>query len=284
MHSTNRNRKARIRYSRILWTAGMTVFALLWNLPLLTMVMSSFKTNQEALTRPFAFPQVWSLDAYRYAWKALDYSDLLWNSVLYSFAGTALAILLALVPAFALSRFEIKARVGIFVLLLTPIMLPQQTVIIPLFNLFRSLNLLDSRLGLILIHAAFGMPLEMLVLTGFIGNIPKELEYAARIDGCSDASVLRHIVIPLSVPAMAVGFTLNVIDIWKEYFFSLIFLSTDKIMPVTLGIVRVTNDRYFRTVNIPAAAVIIAQVPIILLFVFAYRWITEGIYTGSVKS
>ncbi len=111
----------------------------------------------------------------------------------------------------------------IFVLLLTPIMLPQQTVIIPLFNLFRSLDLLDSRLGLILIHAAFGMPLEMLILTGFISSIPKELEHAARIDGCTDAGVLWHIVIPLSVPAMAVGFTLNVIDIWKEYFFPSFF-------------------------------------------------------------
>lgn len=262
----------------------MIIFTLLWSLPLLTMVFASFKTDQEALTNPFAWPRVWSIEAYRYAWKALDYSGLLWNSVLYSFAGTALAILLALVPAFALSRFDIRGRAVIFVLLLTPIMLPQQTVIIPLFNLFRSLNLLDSRIGLILIHAAFGMPLEMLVLTGFISSIPKELEHAARIDGCTDAGVLRHIVIPLSVPAMAVGFTLNVIDIWKEYFFSLIFLSTEKLMPVTLGIIMVTNDRYFRTVNLPAAAVIIAQLPIILLFVFTYRWITQGIYIGSVKS
>lgn len=262
----------------------MIAFTLLWSIPLLTMFFTSFKTDQEALKSPFALPRVWSMDAYRYAWKALDYRDLLENSVLYSCVGTALAILLALVPAFALSRFDIRGRVVIFVLLLTPIMLPQQTVIIPLFNLFRSLDLLDSRLGLILIHAAFGMPLEMLILTGFISSIPKELEHAARIDGCTDAGVLWHIVIPLSVPAMAVGFTLNVIDIWKEYFFSLIFLSTEKLMPVTLGIIRVTNDRYFRTVNLPAAAVIIAQLPIILLFVFTYRWITQGIYMGSVKS
>jgi raffinose/stachyose/melibiose transport system permease protein len=262
----------------------MIVFVLFWSLPLLMMAMTSFKTDLEALTSPFAWPRVWSVDAYRYAWTALGYSDLLWNSVLYSVAGTVLAILLALVPAYALSRFQIRARVLILVLLLTPIMLPQQTVIIPLFNLFRSHGLIDTRLGLILIHAAFGMPLEMLVLTGFISNIPKELEHAARIDGCTDAGVLWHIVVPLSVPAIAVGFTLNVIDIWKEYFFSLIFLSTEKLMPVTLGIIRVTNDRYFRAVNIPAAAVMIAQLPIILLFVFAYRWITQGIYMGSVKS
>ena len=284
MRCTYQNNKLRARWGRILWTGAMIAFVLLWSLPLVTMVFTSFKPDQEALTRPFGLPHTWSLDAYRYAWRTLGYKDLLWNSVLYSVVGTALAILLAMVPAFALSRFQIKARVVIFVLLLTPIMLPQQTVIIPLFNLFRSIGLVDSRFGLILLHAAFGMPLEMLVLTGFISNIPRELEHAARMDGCSDAGVLWHVVLPLSLPAIAVGFTLNLIDVWKEYFFSLIFLSSENIMPVTLGIIRVTNDRYFRTVNLPAAAVIMAQLPIILLFVVAYRGITRGIYTGSVKS
>jgi raffinose/stachyose/melibiose transport system permease protein len=279
-----RNSSIRLRWRPILWTIAMGLFVLLWSLPLLIMLVTSFKTDREALTRPFSLPQVWSVEAYRHAWNALDYSRLLWNSVLYSFAGTALAIVLSVVPAYALSRFALRARVLILVILLTPIMLPQQTVVIPLFNLFRSLGLIDTRLGLILIHGAFGMPLELLILTGFVSNIPKELEYAARIDGCTDAGVLWHLVLPLSVPAIAAGFTLNVIDIWKEYFFSLIFLSTEKVMPITLGIIRITNDRYFQTVNLPAAAVIIAQLPIIVLFIFAYRWITQGIYYGSVKT
>jgi raffinose/stachyose/melibiose transport system permease protein len=262
----------------------MAAFVFLWSLPLLVMLLISFKTDQEALTRPLSFPRLWSLEAYREAWHALSYSTLIWNSVLYAVAGTLLAILLALVPAYALSRFRLKARLAVFVVLLTPIMLPQQTVVIPLFNLLRDWGLLDTRLGLILIHAAFGMPLELLILTGFISNIPKELEHAARLDGCTDAGVLRHVILPLSLPAIAVGFALNVIDIWKEYFFSLIFLSSEKVMPVTLGIIRITNDRYFRTVNLPAAAVIIAQLPIIVMFIFAYRRITQGIYLGAVKS
>ncbi|MGH9327914.1 MAG: carbohydrate ABC transporter permease [Terriglobia bacterium] len=261
----------------------MAVFALLWCLPLWIMVLTSFKTDQEALTSPFAFPRVWSFHAYAEAWRALNYSTLLGNSTLYALAGTSLAILLAFIPAYALSRFQIKARVAIFVILLMPIMLPQQTVIIPLFNLLRSLDLLDTRLGLILIHAAFGMPLELLILTGFISNIPKELEYAARLDGCTDREVLTHLILPLSVPAIAVGFVLNVIGIWQEYFFALIFLSSEKVMPVTLGIIRITDDRYFHAVNLPAAAVIIAQLPIIVMFVLAYKWITQGIYLGSVK-
>jgi len=262
----------------------MGVFSVFWSAPLLLMVLTSLKTDEEVLASPFSWPHVWSIKAYLDTWKALGYSTLLFNSVLYSVLGTIVAILLALVPAFALSRFQLKARVSILVLLLIPLMLPQQTVIIPLFNLFRSAGLIDTRLGLILIHAAFGMPLELLILVGFLSNIPKELEYAARLDGCDDVKMLWHIVIPLAIPAIAVGFTLNVIEIWKEYFFSLVFLSSEKFMPVTLGIIRVTNDRYFHAINVPAAAVIMAQFPILLLFVFTYRWISQGIYMGSVKS
>jgi ABC-type glycerol-3-phosphate transport system permease component len=284
MSFTSRSSSARISWTPTFWTIGMSAFILLWILPFLTMAMSSFKDDQEALAKPFGWPRIWSIEAYVSAWNGLGYSSLVWNSVLYSVAGTMVAILLAVVPAYALSRFQIKFRRAILVLLLIPIMLPQQTVIIPLFTLFRSLGLIDTRLGVILIHGAFGMPLELLILVGFISNIPKELEHAARLDGCTDIDILRRVVIPLSVPAIAVGFVLNFIDIWKEYFFSLVFLSSEKLMPLTVGIVRVTNDRYFRAVNVPAAAVIMAQVPIVLLFIFSYRWITQGIYTGSVKN
>ncbi|MBN8998702.1 MAG: carbohydrate ABC transporter permease, partial [Rhizobiales bacterium] len=167
--------------------------------------------------------------------------------------------------------------------LLTTIMLPQQAVIIQLFTLLRILHLLDTRLGLIIVHAAYGMPFLLLILTGFVGSIPRELESAARIDGCSDFAIVRHIVLPLAAPAIAVGFTLNFIEIWKEYFFALVLLSAGDIMPVNVGILAVTSDLYFTSMNIPSAAVILAQLPIVVLFIFAYRWITQGLYVGSVK-
>ncbi len=85
-------------------------------------------------------------------------------------------------------------------------------------------------LGLILLHAAYGMPFEILILTGFMSNIPKELIAAGRIDGCSDVSLLRYIIVPLLLPAIAVGFTLNFIEIWKEYFFALIFLHSNSVL------------------------------------------------------
>jgi raffinose/stachyose/melibiose transport system permease protein len=269
--------------AKLVWTAATAAFVALWNFPAALTLMTSFKTDQEILNHPFALPGSFDLTAFRHAWDVLAYSQLFWNSLLYATAGSGLAILLALVPAYVFSSFRIPGQIFLFVLLLTTLMLPQQTVIIPLFGLLKSLHLLDSRVGLILVHAAYGMPFEILILTGFMATIPRELFAAARIDGCADFGIIRHIVVPLTVPAFAVGFTLNFIEIWKEYFFALVFLSSDNVMPVNLGILAVSTSQYFTSMNLPSAAVVLAQLPIVILFVFAYQAITQGLYAGGVK-
>jgi ABC-type glycerol-3-phosphate transport system permease component len=271
------------KWDRFAWTGAIAVFVALWNFPPILMVMTAFKSEQEILANPFALPRTLDFTAFYKAWDVLSYSQLFWNSLLYASVGSAIAVALALVPAYVFSSYPIPGRVILFVILLTTLMLPQQTVIIPLFNLLRTLNLLDSRLGLILVHGAYGMPFEMLILAGFMSNVPKELEAAARVDGCSDFDFLRYILIPLLVPAIAVGFTLNFIEVWKEYFFALIFLTSDQVMPVNVGILAVTNSQYFTSMNLPSASVVLAQLPIIALFIFAYRTITQGLYVGAVK-
>ena len=271
------------RSSAFVWTVIAAALALAWNYPPLLTLITSLKSEAEILASPFALPSAPTLEPYFAAWDALSYGTLFWNSLLYAAAGSALAVALAIVPAVAFTWYPIPGRALLFVILLTTIMLPQQAVIIPLFTLLRILHLLDTRLGLIIVHAAYGMPFLLLILTGFVGSIPRELESAARIDGCSDFAIVRYVVLPLAGPAIAVGFTLNFIEVWKEYFFALVLLSSGDILPVNVGILAVTSDLYFTSMNVPSAAVILAQLPIIILFVFAYRWITQGLYVGSVK-
>jgi raffinose/stachyose/melibiose transport system permease protein len=232
---------------------------------------------------PLALPEGLSSKGYVKAWNVLNFRVLLLNSLLYAFAGTALAVIIASMPAYALGRFRIPGGTFIFVVLLTGMMLPQQTVVIPLYDVLRRINLLDSRLGLIIVHGVYGFPFVLLILRGFVVGIPEELESAARVDGCSDIGVFRHVIIPLIMPAVAVAFALNFINIWKEFFFALIFLSEDTNFPITVGILKVTHDQYFSSWNMPAAALIMAQLPAVILYVLAYRWITQGIYAGAVK-
>ena len=273
-----------LQLGRVVPTALVAAFALLWIFPPLLTVATAFKTDADILANPFGLPQELTLEAFRYAWEAMDYAGLFGNSFLYASAGSALAVVLALPAAYALSWFRIPGRVLLFVMLLTTIMLPQQTVILPLFSLLRTLGLLDTRLGLILVHTAFGMPFLLLVLTGFVSGIPREIADAARIDGCSDFGIFRYVIIPLTMPAIAVGFTINFINVWKEYFFALILLSSQDKMPINVGILGVTNDFFFTSLNLPSAAIVLAQLPLIILYIFANRWIQQGMFAGAIKS
>ncbi len=268
---------------KIILTVVTLLATVVWIYPFIMTVITSFKTEDEILGNPFALPQHLSFDAYTKVWSVLNFGQLMSNSILYASLGSLLALILAAFPSYTFSRFHVLGGRTIFILLLTTLMLPQQTTLIPLYNVLNQIGLLNTRIGLIIVHAVYGMPFEMLLLTGFMANMPQELEAAARVDGCSDFGVLRHIILPLSLPAMAVGFTLNFIAIWKEFIFALTFLSSQADFPITTGILRLTVSQYFTSFSLPAAAVIIAQLPIVALYIIAYRWITRGLFVGAVK-
>ncbi len=118
------------KLERYLWTGGMVLLVALWSFPPFLMIITAFKTEPEILANPFALPEGLPLDAFMKTWKILSYSELFWNSLLYSAAGSALAVALAIVPALAVQLLSDPGRITIFVLLLTTLMLPQQTVVI----------------------------------------------------------------------------------------------------------------------------------------------------------
>ncbi len=276
-------RTARFRPITIVSTLLMLAVAAVFAYPIALAVMTSLKTQDEIINSPLGLPQHLDFSAYRDAWNAVGFGNLLENSFLYAGAGSFLAVLLATFPAYAFSRFVILGGRTLFILLLTTLMVPPQTVIIPLFDLLNNAGLLDSRRGLIAVYAVYGMPFVMLLLTGFMATVPRELEEAARVDGSGDLGVLCRVIVPVSLPAMAVAFTLNFILVWKEFIFALTFLNSDNVQPVTVGLVKFTSTQYFTAFNLPAAAVIMAQLPMVLVFVIAYRWIRSGLYVGAVK-
>jgi ABC-type glycerol-3-phosphate transport system permease component len=168
-------------------------------------------------------------------------------------------------------------------LLLTGLMLPQQTVLIPLYDMLRWLHLFDTRIGLIIVHGVYGMPSQILILRGFMTTIPRDIEKAAQIEGATDFQTFTRVILPLAVPGIVVGYTLNFIAIWKEFVFALVFLNSESIFPVTVGMLKLNSDRYISAFNLPSAGLVISQIPIVILFIFAYRWISSGNFVGSVK-
>jgi raffinose/stachyose/melibiose transport system permease protein len=261
----------------------LLIFVLIWLGPIILIVMTSLKSNEAFLADPFSIPTSPTVAAYATVWNALGFDTLLGNSLLYATFGSAFAVLLALVPAYALSRKQIPGQKIIFGMLLTGLMLPQQTVLIPLYDTLRNLHLLDTKFGLILVHAAYGMPSQVLILRGFMTAIPRELDKAAFLEGASDWQIFLRVILPLSVPGILVGYTLNFIAIWKEFIFGLVFLNSEANFPVTVGMLKLNSDRYMSVFNLPAAGLVISQIPIVILFVLTYRMIAGGRFAGAVK-
>src|ERR1700691_229875 len=282
---TERRTFKRLRFAapRLFATFLAFILAAIWLGPLALMVMTSIKPNKEFLNGPFALPIAPTFEPYQKVWEGLNFGVLMQNSLLYATTGSALAVLLALVPAFALSRFEIPGKKYVFALLLTGLILPQQTVLIPLYAVLRSLHLLDTRIGLIIVHGVYGMPAQILILRGFMTTIPREIEKAAQIEGATDFQIFTKVILPLAVPGIVVGYTLNFIAIWKEFVFALVFLNSESIFPVTVGMLKLNSDRYISAFNLPSAGLVISQIPIVILFIFAYRWISRAHFVGSVK-
>lgn len=264
-----------------------TVFALLiaavWLGPILLMVITSIKSNADFLAGPFSLPTSPTFKPYVDVWSGLGFDHLLWNSLVYASLGSALAVLLGLIPAFALSRFPVPGKKLIFGVLLTGLMLPQQTVLIPLYDTLRAMHLLDTRIGLIIVHGVYGMPMQILALRAFMTTIPREIEKAAHLEGATDWQVFWQIILPLSVPGIMVGYTLNFIAIWKEFVFGLVFLNSEANFPLTVGMLKLNSDRYISVFNLPAAGLVISQIPIAILFLLTYRKLSGGNFVGAVK-
>jgi ABC-type glycerol-3-phosphate transport system permease component len=275
----------RLRYAtpRIFATLLAFLLAAVWLGPLALIVITSIKPNKEFLNGPFSLPIAPTLEPYQKVWEGLNFGALMQNSLLYATTGSALAVSLALVPAFALSRFDPPGKKYIFALLLTGLMLPQQTVLIPLYDMLRWLHLLDTRIGLIVVHGVYGMPSQIVILRGFMTTIPREIEKAAEIEGATDFQIFYKVILPLSVPGIIVGYTLNFIAIWKEFVFALVFLNSEANFPVTVGMLKLNSDRYISAFNLPSAGLVISQIPIAILFILAYRRISSGNFIGSVK-
>lgn len=268
---------------KIAATVLALLIACIWLGPILLMVMTSIKSNTDFLAGPFSLPSSPTFKPYVDVWSGLGFDRLLWNSLIYASLGSTLAVLLGLVPAFALSRFEVPGKKFIFGLLLTGLMLPQQTVLIPLYDTLRAMHLLDTRIGLIIVHGVYGMPMQILALRAFMTTIPRELEKAAHLEGATDLQVFVKIILPLSVPGIVVGFTLNFIAIWKEFVFGLVFLNSEANFPLTVGMLKLNSDRYISVFNLPAAGLVISQIPIAILFLLTYRKLAGGNFVGAVK-
>jgi len=188
----------------------------------------------------------------------------------------------ASMAAYALARFRFKLNTLIFMLFLAGIMIPIRLGILPLFILMRDLGLLDTRLSLILTYAASGMPMSVFILTGFFKTLPYELTDAARVDGCNEFQIFYKILLPLIRPALATVAIVNFVPWWNDFFFPLLFIKSDALKTIPLGMT-IFFGQYMTDWGLLFAGMVIASIPLFILYILMSKQFISGLTSGAVK-
>jgi len=257
--------------------------------PMAWVAYSSLKSDEAIFREAFSLPPLDALqtDNYARAWSEARFGDYFFNSILVTLTSVALIVLLGAMSAYALARFYHPLGRGVFWVFLAGLMIPVQLSIVPLFFELRGLGLLNSRLGLILVYTANGLPFAVFILAGFFKSLPRSLYEAAVIDGCSEASAFWRVLLPLAKPGLVTVAILQFIGIWKEYFFAFMFTSGEagagvRTLPLGLANLSITSQ-YHSDYGMLFAGLVIVTVPILIVFIALQKHLVKGVTAGALK-
>ena len=268
---------------RYLLISVLIVLAFLVLLPILWTFATSLKRLPEVNTYPpeWTSPNM-SFQPYVDMFFYLPFSTYTLNSLIVALSATFLTLLIGSLAGFAFSRFQFPGK-GLFLLVfLLSQMLPGASVIIPLFQLLREVGLYDSLIGLTLIHTAILLPFVIWLLYGFLSGIPREVEDAALIDGCSRIQALRKVILPLALPGLGATGLFAFLGSWNEFFFALILTTSDNTRTIPVGIGLFVGE-YADVWNQMSAASILFSIPPLLLFLMMRRTFVKGLAAGALK-
>jgi ABC-type glycerol-3-phosphate transport system permease component len=287
VRSRRRSWKRRTRRAGLnllgLLVALITLFPIFW------MVSTAFKPATEWYTlTPHPFPSHPTLGNFRTVVDGsvigLPYWNFLKNSLFVTLVAVAASSLIALLAAIALARFRFRFRTTYLIMLLIVQMLPQQALVIALFIDFRSLNLLDSLVGLILVYTAFALPITILILRNFVAAVPRDLEEAAALDGAGPIAIFRRILLPLVAPGLVATSVFAFVFAYNEFIFALTFLGTDSAkftLPIYVQYFYGRNGAEWGPIM---AASTLFTIPVMVFFLLIQRRsLAAGLIAGAVK-
>ncbi len=262
------------------------ILAIIFLMPIVWSIANSFKPAAEALSNPVAlFSKAFSLENYR----RLEDVGAGWhvyamNSLLIA-GGTILLTVLVAVPAgYGFSKFRFPGQSLIFVLVMATMMIPFQSILTPLFLILKFLGLQNSLLGLVLVYTTFQLPFSIFMMRNAFDAIPVALVEAARIDGASQWTLLRRILMPLALPGVATVAMFAFLNSWNEFLAALIFLSDQNKFTLPIMLVNVSSGIYgIIDWGALQAGITVTMIPCILLFLALQRYYVRGLTAGAVK-
>lgn len=261
----------------------LLVLAVLFLLPTVGVLLSSVKT-----TREISMGELWSAPASLYLG---NFAEVLGNpavhryflnTLLVTLPATAVSISLGALAGYVFAKLPFRGSNALFLVIVAGMFFPPQVILVPLFRLFNGLGLIDTLWPVIIVHSALGLPICVLMMRNFFATVPNALREAAIMEGASEWQVLTRVVLPLSLPALAVLATLQFTWIWNDFLWPLIFTQSDNKRTIMIGIVNL-KGQYSVAWGVQGALSLVASLPTLLVFVFFQRFFIKGMTMGAVK-
>lgn len=270
------------RRQKVLTHFVLIVFTIWSVLPVFWTLLTSFKPESQIFTTQIKLIDQPTLENYVALLTRGDFLTWAFNSMFVSVVTTIIGVFLAATSAYAISRFRFRGRNGALYLFLVAQMFPAVVLLVPLYTIFTNLKLIDTPWSLVLSYATFAIPFCILMLKGFFDTIPYELEEAGRVDGLGVFGSFWRIVIPLSVPGLAVTAFYCFITAWNEFLFARTFLTSREALTLPVGMATFI-DPFNQPWGLLTAGSVLITIPVMIFFFLAQRYLISGLATGGVK-
>ncbi len=261
----------------------VTLLALFFAFPIFMIVNFAFKTKAELyMDSPLALPEKFQLDNFLNAIEKLHLGTAFLNTLLYTAVSVTVMALLSTITAWAIARGTRKIFKISFLYFIIGILVPSQALMLPIYQIWNSFGLINTRVGLILLYISTGMSFGIFLQTNFMSTIPIELEEAARIDGCNVYQTFFKVVLPLMRSSMATLIIVQAFSIWNEFMLTSLMLSRENLRTVTLALKLLFSD-FAKDYSTAMAGIILSAIPIIILFLSMQSQFIKGMTVGAVK-
>ncbi|HWC01571.1 MAG TPA: carbohydrate ABC transporter permease [Methylomirabilota bacterium] len=252
--------------------------------PYVWTAMMSLRTTDEIYRSHYGLPIPAHWEKYHRAWTEFGYATYFRNSAIVTVAAVALVTVLGAMAAFVFARrrYAFPGREPLFLLVFLSIMFPPQIMLLALFQILVQYKLFNTLTGLVLVYVATELPLTIYLLRAFFAQIPTELEEAARIDGCGDWRLFWRVMLPMALPAVATTVILNFIYFWNEFLYAVVFITRQQSRTLPLAIQFLVSDQYF-DIGMLATGLMIATLPVLVLYLFLSEWFVKGMTAGAIK-
>lgn len=276
--------KKKIDFSRVL-TLYLPLFLLLLFalFPYIWTILSSIKPESELFTRQIHYlPQSPTFQNYISLFKFTNFSKYLTNSIIVALFTVSVAITVSTLAAYSFARFSFPMKNILLLIVLLTTMFPKILLIIPLFKIFAFFKMMNTYTALILAHSTFAIPFSVWMLTGYLEMIPKQLDEAAWMDGCTKTQVLFKIILPIMAPGLAATIAYIFIQSWNDYLYAVMFTSDLTVRTLPVGL-KMFMGKFEINYGWLTAGGVVTSLPIVLFFFLVQKHLVKGLTAGAVK-